>query len=232
MKVGIMQPYFFPYIGYWQLIESVDKYVIYDDVNYIKGGWINRNRILVEGAVRYFNIQLIGASSYKKINEVFINSDNNIIRKTLRKLEAAYQKAPYYEEVYPIIKEIIYYKEKNLAYYLGNSIKRICEYLNISTIILYSSSLKKNCALRGEKKILEICRLLGATEYYNAVGGEKLYLYNNFERMDIHLKFIKTNEIVYKQYENEFRSNLSIIDVLMFNSKEEVKAMLRDYTLV
>lgn len=232
MKIGIMQPYFFPYIGYWQLMEIVDKYVIYDDVNYIKGGWINRNRILVEGKIKYFNVRLIGSSSYKKINEIRVNDDKNIVRKELRIIQAAYKKAPFYEEVYPIIETILSYKENNLAYYLGNSLKNICDYLDITTEIFYSSSLKMNGNLKGEEKILAICELLGATEYYNAIGGQDLYSYNNFNNKGIKLKFLKTDEITYKQFGEEFYPNLSIIDVMMFNSKEDIKRMLKKHTFI
>lgn len=232
MKVGIMQPYFFPYIGYWQLINAVDKYVIYDDVNYIKGGWINRNRILIEGEPKYFNIQLIGASPNKKINEICVNRDTRLINKSLRIIDAAYKKAPFYKEVFPLIKKILQSREENLALYLGNSIQVICEYLNITTEIIYSSGLEKDCSLKGEMKVLEICKILGATEYYNAFGGQSLYSYLNFRNNAITLKFVKTNDIMYRQYNYECEKNLSIIDVLMFNSKEKVCQLLHEFDVV
>ena len=100
MKIGIMQPYFFPYIGYWQLLNAVDKYVIYEDVNYIKGGWINRNRILINGEAKYFNVQLKDASPNKKINEIHVSNDAITKRKMLNTLEMNYKKAPYFNEVF------------------------------------------------------------------------------------------------------------------------------------
>lgn len=232
MKVGIMQPYFLPYIGYWQLIAAVDKYVIYDDVNYIKGGWVNRNKILLNGEVKYFNVQLIGASVNKKINEIFVNNNYYIVKKALRIIEAAYRKAPYYEEVQPILEAILQSKQNNLANYLGNSLKIVCEYLEIKTELIYSSSLDKNCDLKGADKVIAICKLLEATEYYNAIGGQELYTYDFFKKNRIILKFLKTGEITYYQFNNSFESNLSIIDVLMFNSKEKVCQMLEKYTLI
>lgn len=232
MKVGIMQPYFIPYIGYWQLIAAVDRYVIYDDVNYIKGGWINRNRILLEGNPKYFNVQLIGASPNKNINEILVNDNLFVKKKALRMIEAAYKKAPFYEQVFPLIKNIIQCEERNLAIYIGNSLNIICEYLEIATEILYSSSLEKDCSLRGEEKVLAICKILEATEYYNAIGGQKLYSYLKFLNNGIALKFLKTNEIMYQQFSNEFQRNLSIVDVLMFNSKEKVQKMLQEYSII
>ncbi len=232
MKVGIMQPYFIPYIGYWQLMSAVDKYIIYDDVNFIKGGWINRNRILVEGKPKFFNVPLIGASSNKKINEISVNHETFIIRKALRVIESAYKKAPFYEAIKPIITEILECKENNLARYIGYSFEVICDYLKITTELIYSSSLPKDNELRGQDKVIAICNLLGATEYYNAVGGRKLYSYSDFEKKGIKLKFLNTKNIIYQQFDNDFQANLSIIDLLMFNSKEKVYRMLKEYNLI
>lgn len=222
MKIGIMQPYFFPYIGYWQLLNEVDKYVIYDDVNYINRGWINRNRILVEGAPKYFNISMMGASQNKKINEIQIDLNPKLITKKMKTIEYAYKKAPYFEQVFPVLESILGYKNDNLALYIENSIYTICDYLNIKTEIIISSSLNKNNELKGKDKILDICKILGATEYYNAFGGRKLYSFEEFKNTGIKLKFLKSDNIVYKQLDNEFQANLSIVDIIMFNSKEHV----------
>ena len=232
MKVGIMQPYFMPYIGYWQLIDAVDTYVIYDDVNFIKGGGINRNRILLDGVVRYLNVPLKGASSFKKINDISVNDDKRIVKKSLRMIESAYRKAPFFENIYPMIESILLYEETNLAKYLGKSIERICGFMGIKSKIVYSSALNKNANLRGEKKVLEICHLLGATDYYNAIGGENMYSYTNFKSNGIRLGFLKTNNISYRQFGDMFKNNLSIIDVLMFNSKLELPKLIQNYCLI
>lgn len=232
MKVGIMQPYFMPYIGYWQLLNAVDRYVIYDDVNFIKGGWINRNRILINGNPTYFNVPLKGASPFKLINEIEVNNDEILIKKNLRSLEDAYKKAPHFNEVYPLLESIITCKKDNLAEYLTYSILTICKYLDIDTQIYLSSNLKKSNELKGEDKVIAICNELEATEYYNAIGGQELYSFADFNNNNIKLNFLKTSNIEYKQYNNEFQPNLSIIDVLMFNSKDEVKAMLNEFSLV
>lgn len=232
MKIGIMQPYFFPYIGYWQLINIVDKYVVYDDVNFINRGWINRNRILVEGIPKYFNLPVLGASQNKLINQIRTNSDHKLKIRNLQILKSSYKRAPYFKSVYPLIEDIILYNEENMANYIFYSLKSICGFLGIKTELIISSKLKKDCTLKGQEKIIEICRLLEATDYYNAIGGKNLYSSSDFAKHNLHLHFLKTNDIKYKQFENEFRSNLSIIDVMMFNSLEEIRNMLYQYILL
>ena len=232
MKLGIMQPYFVPYIGYWQLMNLVDTYIFYDDVNYIKGGWINRNRIFNNPTPIYFNIPLIKASSNKKINEIQVNIHSPFINKNLRTIENIYHKAPYYSEVYPLIKEICLCNKNNLAEYIIKSISIIANYLDIHTNFIKSSELEKNNALHGEEKILDICNRLNANEYYNAIGGKSLYSFEHFNKHNIKLNFIKTNDIIYKQFNNIFYPNLSIIDIMMFNNKKTISNMLLDYTLI
>lgn len=232
MKIGIMQPYFLPYIGYWQLLNAVDKYIIYDDVNYIKGGWINRNRILINKEAKYFNVKLNGASPNKLINEVEVSLDEVYQKKLLKTVEENYKKAPFFNKVFPIIQRIVENKETNLAKYLEYSIKEICSYLDIKTELLISSYLEKNNSLKGKDKVIEICKKLGGSEYYNAIGGQELYSFEEFKSNGIELKFLKTEEINYQQFSNEFVPYLSILDVMMFNSKEKVKEFLNNYSLV
>jgi len=231
MKVGIMQPYFFPYIGYWQLINAVDKFVIYDDVNFIKGGWINRNKILVNGQARYINLQMYKASPNKLINEIEVLGNKVYNKKLLKTIESSYRKAPYYSEVYPIIESIIKQDENNLAKYLINSIREVCKYLGISTQILVSSEIEKNNNLRGQDKVIEICKVLRADQYINAIGGIELYSRKDFESNGILLNFLRTKSIRYKQFNDNFLPNLSIIDVIMFNSVQETKRLMEEYEL-
>lgn len=232
MKVGIMQPYFLPYIGYWQLINAVDKYVVYDDVNFIKKGWINRNRILSNGNDLFINILINKMSQNKLINETFLVEDESWKNKLLKTIENSYKKAPYYNCVMPILKNIVLNKENNLALYLFNSLVLVNRYIGIDTKIILSSSIIKDNKLKGTDKILEICEKLNATEYYNAIGGIDLYSFDEFKKNGINLSFLKTNDICYKQFNNEFVPNLSIIDVMMFNSKDKIKEMLDDFTLI
>ena len=232
LKVGVMQPYFVPYIGYWQLLNAVDVYVVYDDVNYINRGWINRNRILVNGEPKYFNLLIEAASQNKLINEIEICKDEKHIQKLFRMLELNYRKAPFYTETMELLRRVLNSEEKNLALFLYEQIMCVAEYLDIDTKIVLSSSLKKDCSLHGEEKILEICRVLNATEYYNAIGGCELYSKDNFSKNKIDLKFLKTNDICYKQYGEHFYDNLSIIDVLMFNGRSVTKELLKEFHTV
>ncbi len=229
MKLGIMQPYFFPYIGYWQLMNTVDKYVIYDDVNFIKQGWINRNRILANGKVQYINLPMLGASSNKLINQVGVNNSPQLLAKIMRTVEMAYSKAPFFNEVYPILEKCIYCSKDNVADYIAESFYLIGEYMGIKTEFIFSSSLQKDCTLRGQEKVLHICDLLHAEEYYNAIGGKELYQSERFSERGIKLNFLRTKEIEYPQFGNEFVPGLSIIDVMMFNSVEKIQKLLTEF---
>lgn len=232
MKIGIMQPYFFPYIGYWQLMNYVDKYVIYDDVNYIKGGWINRNRILLNRQPHYINIILNGAGSFKKINEITVNNKEVLVRKNLKILESAYRKAPYYKMSLPVIEDILLCGKNNLAEYLLYLHLTIAEYMKIHTKIILSSAMKKTEGLSGEKRVIDICKRLEGSQYINAIGGMQLYSREEFKKEGIELKFLEADLTPYSQYGNDFVPGLSIIDVMMFNSPEDIRAMLKNFRLV
>lgn len=230
MKLAIMQPYFMPYIGYWQLIKAVDKYVIYDDVNFIKKGWINRNNLLINGEKNLYTITLNDASQNRKINEISIQDDFQKISKTI---ELNYCKAPYYDQIMPIIKSIFCFPDKNLANFITNSFHVINSYLGIDTELILSSSINKDNNLSGKDKILHICEILGASNYINAIGGQDLYEKKEFEAKGVHLNFLSTDkDITYKQFKSEFIPSLSIIDVLMFNSPNEIDVMLNKYELL
>ncbi|MBQ3618421.1 MAG: WbqC family protein [Bacteroidales bacterium] len=229
MKLGIMQPYFLPYIGYWQLLAAVDKYVVYDDVNYIKGGWINRNNFLVQEQKKLVTFSLNGASPNKIINSLSIK-DN--FASFIGLLNCNYKKAPYFKDIMSLVTNIISFDKSKLSLFLYNSIKEIAHYLDINTELILSSDLKKDNSLKGQDKIIHMCKLLKANEYYNAIGGQKLYNSTIFEKNNIKLIFVQPLLKPYKQFKNDFIGGLSILDVLMFNTKEEVKKMLQDYKLI
>lgn len=232
MKLGIMQPYFFPYIGYWQLMNAVDTYVIYDDVTFIKNGWINRNRILINGEARYFNLPTVGASSYVLIKDIKLSKEQKFFDKLIKSLEGAYKKAPCFEETMPLLETIILSGKEYMAELLELQIREVAKHLDMNTKILLSSKdVKKDETLHAQNKVLDICCNLGATEYYNAIGGTELYDKNIFASNGIKLSFLATDNIFYKQYKNEFIPYLSIIDVLMFNGKAETRKMLQAFTL-
>ena len=230
MKLGIMQPYFLPYIGYFQLMKTVDKYVIYDDVNFIKRGWINRNNILLNDQSFLFTLTLLEASQNKLINEIFVSDD---VSKLLKTIHAAYKKASHFSSIFPLVEKILGYEDKNLARFVGNSIIQIANYLKLDTEFIYSSDIKeKDNSLKAQYKILNICEVMGAAEYINAIGGRELYSKESFAEKNIKLSFLKTQPIEYNQFNNPFVYNLSILDVLMFNSVEQTNELLEQYELV
>jgi len=229
VRLAIMQPYLFPYIGYFQLINAVDTFVIYDDVNFIKGGWINRNFILSQGKPSRITLQLQGASSNKLINQVTVGNNKN---KLLKSIQQSYSKAPQYAIVYPLIEKVIQYEEINVAKYLDYSLRKICDYLNIKVQWCLSSDLQKDDSLRGQGKVLEICKELGASHYINVPGGKELYNQDSFIQQDMSLSFIEPKSIDYQQFGGDFVPHLSIIDVMMFNSKEQCQRLLQEYSLV
>ncbi|MCV6638076.1 WbqC family protein [Candidatus Albibeggiatoa sp. nov. NOAA] len=231
MKVAIMQPYFLPYIGYFQLIQAVDKFIILDDVNYIPKGWINRNRILVNHQPYLFTLPLQKASQNKKINELYLEQDLKQHSKLLKTIYLAYKKAPYFE-FYSILEEIVHYPKIQLINYIEHSLQKIMIYLNIQTQMIKSASVYQNQHLKGQARILDICQQEQADTYINLMGGQALYDKNAFAQAGIQLQFIQTQPIVYKQFSNHFVPNLSIIDVLMFNSTKQSQFLLNQYQLV
>jgi hypothetical protein len=224
-----MQPYLFPYLGYFQLISAVDVFVVYDDVNYIKGGWVNRNFILGKQGKQLITLPLQGASPNRLINEIHIQTS---LEKILNTIRHSYRKAPYYYSVFPLIENILMQPENNLARFLDYQLRKICEYLDISPDWYLSSSLKKNNLLRGQDKILAICNELHASHYINATGGKLLYDKNFFLTQGVKLSFIQSNLLPYPQYGKDFLPNLSIIDVMMFNNKDQSKKMVKGFRLV
>lgn len=232
MKVGIMQPYFLPYIGYWQLLNAVDVYVVYDDVNFIKNGWINRNRILVQGHTQYMNVRMSGSSSFKRINEVRVDASDVWRKKLLRTVEMAYRKAPCFREVFPLFERIVCQRETNLAQFLFASIQEVTAFLQINTRLLLSSEVPQDRTLHGEARVLDICQSLGASEYVNAIGGQALYRSSHFAVRGIALHFLQSEASPYPQFGVAFIDHLSLLDVMMFNPPEKIHRMMDEYRLI
>lgn len=228
MRIAVMQPYLFPYIGYWQLINHVDTFIIYDDVNFINRGYINRNYLLQNNNAKLFTLELISASQNRKINEISIGNNSNKLLKTIRQ---NYSKAPYFTEVFSLIKDIFEYPNKRLSSFVGNSLIVISRYLDLDTEFIYSSSLQNNKLLNAQDRLIEISKIFAAKYYVNSIGGEKLYQKSAFKNEGINLCFINNKDVDYKQFSNDFVPNLSIIDVMMFNKKEEVRIMLNQYQI-
>lgn len=233
MKVGIMQPYIFPYIGYWQLINAVDRFVILDDVNYITRGYINRNSILLNGKPYRFTIPMKKASQNKLIMDMELNFSKKDKEKFLATIQNAYKKAKYYEVAMPLIEEIIYHSEDDLTRFIQFSIEKIMKYLGIQTEILVSSKIDKNQKLKSEERIIEICKKLDADIYINPSGGRMLYSHSDFEKEGMKLFFldVKGKSIIYSQGQTEFVSSLSIIDIMMHNDVQKIQRFLEEYEL-
>lgn len=224
-----MQPYFMPYIGYFQLMKAVDKYVVYDDVNYIKGGWANRNHILINGEKEMFTVTLQKASQNKLFNEIVIGDD---FKKLMKTLQMNYSKAINFDQTMVLMERIISFPNKQLAVFIANSFREILSYLSVETEILMSSEIPKDNSLRGKDKIIQICEILGADTYYNAVGGKNLYDQEEFREHGITLNFVDSLPQVYSQlHTREFVSGLSMVDVLMNNTKDEVNRLLDSFQL-
>jgi hypothetical protein len=235
MKLGIMQPYLFPYIGYFQLISAVDKFVVYDDVNFIKAGWINRNNLLINKSKNLFTVPLKNVSTFSLINETKINRNLYGFWKTklLKSIEFSYKKAPYFDPVYSIVKNVLdSHEEDNISKIAVSSIKTVNNYLDLNTEINDTSTIYNNENLKGQERVLDICIIENAKQYINLIGGVELYSKDNFIKRGIILNFMKSNPIFYNQFHNEFVPSLSIIDVLMFNSVEQTKGMIKNYELV
>lgn len=230
MKIAVMQPYFFPYIGYYQLAYEVDKFIFFDDVNFIKKGYISRNSVLLNGARKDFSVPVLKISQNRKIVEHNYVGD---FSEFINLMQRAYAEAPFYRQIMPIISEVVYDADLNVARKNAKTIIYVFEYLGLSRKFCFSSQLGLNDQEKGQDRILKICEKLKANEYKNAIGGRHLYDFETFQNSGIHLNFIKTNEIIYNQGLNKnFEKNLSIIDILMNCEKERVVSMLKDYYCV
>jgi hypothetical protein len=233
MKIGIMQPYLFPYIGYFQLINVCDIFVIHDDVQYIKGGWINRNRILMNGEAKQIALPVEKSSTNVRINEkLFAKDFSENKEKFLRKIEGAYNKAPFYDDVRNIIVDIFSFDERNVSRFVSRSLEITCRYIEVDTEFRLSSQLDKNDSLKGQERVIEINKVLGSSHYINMIGGLDLYDKNAFNQKEIALSFLKSRETIYRQHGGVHLPFLSIIDVLMFNTRDNIKDMLGKFDLL
>lgn len=228
MKLAVMQPYLFPYIGYFQLIMSSDVFVIYDDVCFIKQGYINRNNILVGGVSQRFTVPVKNGSSNSLIKDVVFQGN---VRKILAAVQQAYSRSSFIKDILPIIEDVLNYEERNIPALCEYSYRRIFEYLGIEKKIVLSSDLDYDKSQAADKKLVSMCQLLGAKTYINSPGGRELYSSGMFEPYGIDLRFIRPVLEEYKQLNaDSFVKGLSIIDVLMNNSIEEILHLLSKFT--
>ncbi len=217
MRLAIMQPYFLPYLGYYQLIESVDVFIVYDNIKYTKKGWINRNRYLQNGKDAKFSLPLAKDSDFLNVVERKLAPDFDR-EKLLNQFKGAYLRAPYFAHFFPLLERIVRNPENNLFKFIHASIGGICEYLEIKTEIRVSSEISIDHRLMNQEKVLALCEAVGADTYINAIGGTALYSMDEFMKRGIELKFIKSTPFEYAQFCEPFVPWLSIVDVLMFNA--------------
>lgn len=228
MKLAIMQPYLFPYLGYFQLVRRVDRFVFYDDVNYINRGWVNRNRLSISGRTAWFTFPLSGASQHQKINEVQIQPDGAWRRKLLASVRHSYAKAPYFEQAYVLLADMVESPEPSLSIIARESVVTVARYLGLDTEFVCSTGRYGNEALRGPERVLDICRREGATEYHNLPGGTAMYSPEPFAAAGVALRFVQPELPAYRQSRLPFQPGLSILDVLMFNDRATTLRLLAD----
>lgn len=227
-----MQPYFFPYIGYFQLIAAVDLFIVYDNIKYTKKGWINRNRMLHNGKDVMFSLPLKGGSDYLNVCERELAADFNR-DKLLSQFKEAYRRAPHFAQTFPFVEEVLGYEDTNLFRFLHHSIVKTCEHLGITTEIKISSRIAINHDLKNQDKVLAMCKEVSASTYVNAIGGVGLYSSRAFLEDGVALNFIRSKPFEYAQLGDAFVPWLSIIDVMMFNSLDTIQTCISaNYELV
>lgn len=232
MRLAVMQPYFLPYLGYFQLIGAVDLFIVYDNIKYTKKGWINRNRMLLNGTDKLFSLPLKKDSDFLDIVERKMSQDFNPV-KFLDQFKEAYTLAPYFLEVYPLLEQIVRYDDRNLFRFIYHSIVSICDHLGINTKIIVSSDIAIDHELKSQDKIIAFCRAVRADTYINPIGGIELYAKDKFEANGIDLKFIQSKPFEYAQFGNDFVPWLSIVDVMMFNPCDIIReCIFNNYDLI
>jgi hypothetical protein len=231
MRVANMQPYFLPYIGYWQLIGAVDVFVVYDNIKYTKKGWINRNRFLLNGKEALFSLPLRKDSDFLDVNQRYL-ADSFHREDLINRFREAYRKAPAFSDFMPVLEDIIRCPAANLFEYIRYSIDKICSYLELKTPVIVSSTIDCDHSLKSAERVQAICKALGADTYVNPPGGRELYNKEDFARHGMTLQFLQPHLTEYTQLGDVFVPWLSIIDVAMCNASEQVRhQVLSGYSL-
>lgn len=234
-KVGIMQPYFFPHLAYFSLIKQTDQFVLFDPVQFIRHGWIERNRVLKQnGGWLYIKVPLVKHSRESIIKDIRINNEFQWQDKILAQLNAYKKKAPYYKQVIALLKELFSKDYDSITSLNKKSIELVCDYLGIDSDIQVFSEM--NLVIKEptspDEWALNICKAMNdVNEYWNPIAGEEFFSREKYLNKGINLKFIQLNNLIYKQIGEQFEPGLSIIDVLMFNEKEKIINMLNQYHL-
>lgn len=220
-----MQPYFLPYIGYFQLIAAVDLFVVYDHIKYTKKGWINRNRMLLNGSDAVFSLPLKKDSDSLDVVQRELAADFDRAR-LLNQFRGAYRRASHFDRTFALLERIVLCEERNLFRYIHHSLLCACEHLGIGTEIRISSDVAADHGLAGQQKVLALCRAVGADTYVNPIGGTTIYDKDDFRAQGLALHFLQSKPYEYPQFSAAFVPWLSIIDVLMFNPLERVRELI------
>lgn len=229
-SIAVYQPYFFPYLAYWQLLAAADVFVVGDEYQYKARGFINRNTILLNHAPHRFTISLKGASPSRRIGEIDVLDDFAKFRKSLAH---AYGRSPFHAEAMAVIDPILDYPDRNLARFLGNQIQAVSRYLGLATEIVYMSELGLDPECESKEQRLRDCvKRLGAGMLINPAGSIPLYPPSGFESHDIALRFLRSRAIPYPQANREFVPGLSLIDAMMCNSRQSLAALLSSYDII
>lgn len=223
-----MQPYWFPYIGYFQLIAHSDVFVIRDEVQYTKEGWINRNRFLVAGEPRWITLPVKRAPHRSRISEREYLLEQPEVDRVARRLEEAYRSAPQFEAVRRLVTETMSYDTATVSAFNTNAIEAVLEFIGVDVEVLAASSLQLADGVGGEDRVIEICRRVNATRYLNPIGGRTLYSAERFADGGLELAYLTPGLTPYEQFGGPFVESLSIIDVLMFNDRRAVRAMVTE----
>lgn len=228
-----MQPYFLPYIGYFQLIAAVDAFIVYDNIQFSKKGWFHRNRMLQNGKDEYFSLPLKKDSDYLDVRERSLSDTWPAEReKLLRKISENYRKAPYFSETFPWIEAIFQHEDHNLFGFVFHSLKQVCARLKITTPLIVSSTLDIDHTLKSQDKVLALVKAAGGKTYLNPIGGWDLYATETFAAAGVNLEFHKAKSIQYEQGKGEFVPWLSILDLLMYNSEDQVISWLNHFDIL
>jgi hypothetical protein len=228
MIAAIMQPYFFPYIGYFQLMHAVDTFVIYDDAQYMKGGWINRNRIRNGGTTAWLTLPVHAARLELPINQREYVLEEGVAR-VRGQLRAAYRKAPCRAEAGEAVDEVLGFGDANVAAFNAHLLQALARRLGIACRFLPASRLGASAGLRGQARVIDLCRRVGADHYVNPIGGTALYDAASFDAAGLRLSFLRTT--VPPEALADGPQHLSILDGLMREGFAACRARLGDYVL-
>lgn len=226
MRVSIMQPYLFPYIGYFQLMAACDLFVAADDAQFTRRGWINRNRILVHDAPFRMTMPLAAASHRLPINAREYLFEDRLALRFRHRLVRAYRRAPFFDTAMDIVDDALDCADPNVATFNVRTLQCVAHRIGIETPIRLASDVSRPGGLSGQALVIDRCRHLGATQYLNPIGGQALYDKASFGQAGIDLRFVEPATPLYPQFGARPVPSLSIIDVLMFNDLESTRTML------